>query len=73
MTKKEQDQPDVDGEARLIDQYGEALDRLMSYAGELHSQVIAMGETILGVVKPLMEENKALRGTLSEDEEVDAE
>ena len=53
---------------RLMSQHSDYLDKTMSYIGELHSQIVAMGETILGTVTPVMEENKHLRQTLRDIE-----
>ena len=54
---------------RITSRHNEATDRTMSYIGELHSQLVAMGETILGTVMPVIEENKYLRQTLRDIEE----
>ncbi len=53
---------------RLMSQHSDYLDKTMSYIGELHSQIIAMGETILCTVKPTMEENQYLRQALHDIE-----
>jgi len=64
------DLSDGDGEAhsKTMLSEGDLLEQQQNYIGELHSQMIAMHETLQGMVKPLMQENKEMMKIVSESQ-----
>ena len=57
-----------EGDARDIQVLteGELTEQQSQYIGELHSQLVAQNEVIMGMVKPLLSENKEMMKILSE-------
>lgn len=67
---KHVDLSDVDGEAKSIHMMseGDLLEQQQQYIGELHSQMIAMHETLQGMVKPILHENKEMMKIVTESQ-----
>ncbi len=62
MKSKHIDLTDQDADARSVSMLseGELIEQQNSYISELHSQIIACVETVQGVVKPILDENKQM-------------
>ena len=67
---KHVDLSDQDGEAKSITMLseGDMIEQLQQYVGELHSQMVAVFETLHGMVKPLMQENKEMMKIVSDSQ-----
>jgi hypothetical protein len=67
---KHVDLSDADGEARSVSimSEGELLEQQQNYIGELHQTNIAMLESLHGIVKPLMQENKEMMKIVSDSQ-----
>ena len=67
---KHVDLSDEDGEAKSIHMMseGDMLEQQQLYIGELHSQMIAMHETLQGMVKPILHENKEMMKIVTESQ-----
>jgi hypothetical protein len=67
---KHVDLSDADGEAKTLHMMseGDMLEQQQSYIGELHSQMIAMHETLQGMVKPILHENKEMMKIVTESQ-----
>ena len=67
---KHVDLSDQDGEAKSITMLseGDMVEQLQQYVGELHSQMVAVFETLHGMVKPLMQENKEMMKIVSDSQ-----
>jgi len=67
---KHVDLSDEDGEAKSIHMMseGDLLEQQQQYIGELHSQMIAMHETLQGMVKPILHENKEMMKIVTESQ-----
>ena len=72
---KHVDLSDADGEARSISimSEGDMLEQMQSYIGECHQTQIAMLESLHGIVRPLMAENKEMMKIISEAAKVRGE
>ena len=64
------DLQDADSDAKSISMLseGELVEQQGAYIGELHGQIIACIETVQGVVKPLMTENKEMMKVVAESQ-----
>ncbi len=67
---KHVDLSDGDGEARSVSimSEGDMLEQQQQYIGELHQTNIAMLESLHGIVKPLLQENKEMMKIVSESQ-----
>lgn len=67
---KHVDLSDEDGEAKSVSMMseGDMLEQQQNYIGELHSQMIAMHETLQGMVKPILHENKEMMKIVTESQ-----
>lgn len=67
---KHVDLSDADGEARSISimSEGDMLEQQQNYIGELHQTNIAMLESLHGIVKPLLSENKEMMKIISDSQ-----
>jgi len=65
---KHVDLSDPDGEAKSVSMMseGELVDQQQQYIGELHAQMVAVFETLHGMVKPLVNENREMMKVLTE-------
>jgi len=64
------DLTDPSGDARTVNMMNEAelTEQMGGYIGELHTAIVSMIETVNGVVKPLMQENKDMMRIVSESQ-----
>jgi len=64
-----------DGEAhsKTMMTEGELVEQQSQYIGELHSQIVAMSETVHGMIQPLLRENKEMMKIVSESARKTAE
>jgi len=67
---KHVDLSDADGEARSVSimSEGDMLEQQQNYIGELHQTNIAMLESLHGIVKPLLSENKEMMKIISDSQ-----
>jgi len=64
-----------DGEAttKSMLSEGELIEQQSQYIGELHSQIVAMSETVHSMIKPLLQENKEMMKIVSDAAKKQAE
>lgn len=64
-----------EGEARTASMMneGELVEKQSEYISELHSQIVAMSETVHSMIKPLLEENKEMMKIVSDASKKQAE